>query len=1046
MNRFSFLLATLTTLFITSISAQITPKAKKPWPAMPNSPNYYEVRQAYLDHVANEEMETELLGLEAEDDDVYAKFNRWDYLMKTRVDANGNYPDPRTAFLEWEAYKKSHAEAYEGQRAAGWEPVGNAEVPTDGGGVGRVNVIIQDPIDAGVLYVGTAGGGLWKSPDGGTTWLPLTDNIPVTSIADVVVDYTNNDIIYVVSGDGYGYEASWQADNDFWGGVYSAGILKSTDGGVTWLPTGLSYNQDELMIVQRLVMNPADPNILVAATREGMFRSTDGGDTWTLVSSVHCYDFAQHVTDSDILYAVGDRDVMRSTNAGASWTVLKNNLAGTDDRMSIETSNDNPDKIYVLSYGGQMDISDNGGTTWSSMSSPSGATSFYNYYDLVLDVSNVDENLIFAGGLEIARSTNGGTSWSKKSVWDDWTASNYVHADSKGLLCDPNDVNIVYATNDGGVFKSTDKGQTWTDISAGLRVAQPYRLSPAYTVTDMVLNGWQDNGCNLWDGTTWKRVQGGDGMDVIIDYSNEDRMYASFQYGYVNRTTNGGISWTPLPVAGGGWLTPYEMDPVDHMIMYYGASTGTIQKSLNGGTSWSNLSSNLGGEVFDIAIAPSNTNYVYACALQTMKVSTNAGTTWTNITSGLPTAGTGFNYIAVSDEDPTHVWVAISGYEDGKKVYFSDNAGSTWTNVSGTLPNVPVNCIVYENVSDDDRVYIGTDIGVFTRTNATDWEPYMTGLPNVMVHELEIDYAEYKIYAATYGRSTWKSDLYDFVAPTLNVGVVDLQYCPGQDVDVPYVGTGTFAAGNVFTAELSNATGSFTTPTAIGTFASTDLAGNIPSVIPTTASGAGYRIRVKSSSPGLTSTDNGANILIDCEQPVDVATDVVTPTTATLDWADVYCAIEYEVRYKSSIDVDYTYVTTTSSTYTLTDLNPSTPYEWAVRTICLASPDVSTDFTSSEDFTTGQNAITDLIGVSGIFLYPNPASDNCALQLNTANAMDMRIELFDVTGQSVVILQNGTIAAGDHSIALDLAHIAAGAYTLKISANGKSAALQLIKE
>jgi hypothetical protein len=225
-----------------------------------------------------------------------------------------------------------------------------------------------------------------------------------------------------------------------------------------------------------------------------------------------------------------------------------------------------------------------------------------------------------------------------------------------------------------------------------------------------------------------------------------------------------------------------------------------------------------------------------------------------------------------------------------------------------------------------------------------------------------------------------------------------------------------------------------------------EITGNISCIIPTGASGNGYRMRVKSSDPALTSDNNGADITIDCEQPSDVVTEVVTPTTATLNWDDVYCALEYEVQYKSAIDIDYTYVTTAASTYTLTDLAPNTPYEWAVRTICLASPDVSTGFTTSEDFTTGQNAVIDLDGISGIFLFPNPAQNSSLLQLTNAIATDLRIELFDVTGQSVQVIQQGILSAGAHQFQIDLSKVAAGIYNVRMTSNGKFATMQLIKE
>lgn len=1045
MKYFSFLLLTFS--ITTTLFAQISHPGKQPWPVMDDSPNYFEIREQYLEQLNAMDIESGLLGLDMKSDNLRSKFMRWDYMMMTRVDANGNFPDPYTPFRELDRYKNTHPDAFNaGTRAANWAPVGTAEVPGNGGGVGRMNCLYFDPLDHNILYAGTAGGGLWKSPDAGGTWLPLTDQLPVTSIADIAIDPDNTDIIYVATGDGYAYEASWQADNDFWGGVYSAGILKSTDGGFTWNPTGLSYMQDQLSVVQRIIIHPENTNVLIAATREGIYRTDNGGDTWTLESSAHCYDFAFNTANPDIIYAVGDRDVLKSDNAGVTWTVIQNDLAEYDDRMSIETTVADPDMIYVFAVSVEIFISDNAGVSFTNGASPDGVNDYYGYYDNVLEVSDVNANLLFTGGLDIARSTNGANTWQKKSSWDAWPASNYVHADQKVILCDPLDELIVYAGNDGGIFKSTDKGQTWTDLSEGLRIAQPYRISSSFTDPEIVLSGWQDNGCNLWNGVNWKRVQGGDGMEVIIDYTDSERIYASYQYGYVNRSTDGGDSWTYLPVDGGGWLTPYVMDPINHLVMYYGNGSGGIQKSVNGGTTWSNKPSNLGGEVFAIAVSPADNDYVYACALQTLKVSSNGGDSWTNITAGLPISGIGFNYIGVSDENPQHVWIALSGYDDGNKVYYSENAGSTWTNISGTLPNVPVNTIVYENTSENNRLYIGTDIGVFTKDDLdADWEPYMTGLPNVMIHELEINYASNKLVAATYGRGVWSSDLFEFVTPTIAINVIESEYCPDEDLNISYSATGTFLGGNVFTTQLSDAFGSFASPVNIGSITSIALTGVISCTIPaTTDSGSGYRMRVVSSTPAVLGTDNGTDITVTCEIPTALNNITITATTATLEWDAANCADGYTIQYKPVSEPTWITVTTTDPTVVLTGLIPNTLYEWAVSNTCVTSPLVETDFSATEEFTTAQSSLEEILGLSGFSVYPNPFNISTTIQFTLTQEQEIKIELLDITGKIVRQINSEKLPAGFHSFEIVRNELSKGVYTLQFISGDNAAGINLI--
>jgi photosystem II stability/assembly factor-like uncharacterized protein len=706
-------------------------------------------------------------------DGLLAQFHRWEWLMRTRVDANGNLPDPGMAAREFVKYRNSHPQFYSGGvRDISWEAVGSADVPTDGGGAGRTNVLEFDPTNPDIMYVGAAGGGVWKSEDAGQSWICLTDAFPVTGIADIAINPDNPLEIYAATGDGYGYEITWQSDEDFWGGVYTSGIMKTTDGGITWSPTGLSYEQNQLEIVQRVVLNPGDPAIVLAATRGGIYRSTDAGATFSLVSTVHCYDFAFKPDDVNTVYSGGDKDILVSTDAGATWAVLADGILD-NGRISIETTPANPNLIYAFSEGGKFKRSVDNGLTWENMTKPSTKTSFYGYYDTDFGVSDIDENALIAGGLEIVVSSNGADSWTNVSTWDGYNDADYVHADGKCSKFYPGSNTTVFSTNDGGIFISTDFGESWTDLSDGLRIAQIYRLGTSLTNPDKVISGWQDNGSNLWDGSTYRRVYGADGMEAAIDPLNENILYEETQYGGLNKSTDNGVTWNGISPGGGDWVTPYIIDPVDNDILYYGSSS-SIYKSTNAGSSWSNVGGSFNGTLFALAVAPSNNQYVYGASLTQVKVSKNGGSSWTDITAGLPTSGNGFNYIAVDNNDPEHVYVALSAYSDGNKVYESSDAGTTWTNISGTLPNVPVNTIVYQPDSQD-GIYVGTDLGVFYRDNTlSDWIPFMEGLPNVMVHELEINTTNNKLYAATYGRGIWRSDLYGYVQYTNDIGVTSV--------------------------------------------------------------------------------------------------------------------------------------------------------------------------------------------------------------------------------------------------------------------------------
>lgn len=1007
------------------------------WPVMRNSPKLEDIKshfESWLD--SQEETEPLLDHTENELDDLHTKFMRWYYLMQTRVDAEGRLPDPATAAREWHAYTAAHPASNGSTRAATWEPVGEATVPINGGGAGRINVIRFHPDDPDIIFIGAAGGGVWKSPDAGTTWIPLTDGIPVTSIADIAIDPVNPDKIYIATGDGYGYEATWQTDNDFWGGVYSAGVMKSSDGGFTWEPTGLSYLQEDMDIVQRLIIDPEDPDILLAATRNGLFRTEDAGATWTMVEDTHFHDLAINTGNANIMYAVGDRDVYKSTDAGATWSLLENNLGAAGDRMSIETTAADPDLIYVLTGNWSTSFykSTDGGENWSSTTSPSSKTTFYGYYDNAFGVSDINPDLILAGGLEVARSTNGATSWQKKSNWDSPGSSSYVHADNHAFALHPADENIVYSGNDGGIFVSYDKGENWTDISNGLRIAQIYRLSTCQQHPENVLSGWQDNGSNLWDGTSWEEIDNStwDGMEAIIHPENPDTMYLSHQYGAVYRTYNGGASWTYMSTGGGSWVTPYVMDPNNSQILYYG-SYGSLYKTTNGGSSWSVKSASLGDYAFALAVAPSNSDYVYAASLNVLKLSTNGGDAWSTITGTLPVGAIGINYIAVNNTDAEKVYIALSGYAAGEKVYYSENGGSSWTNISGSLPNLPVNTIVYEN-DGPNRVYVGTDIGVFYKDDfIDDWIPFQSGLPNVMVHELEINYTSNKLVAATYGRGIWQSDLAE--SPNINTIVTSAQYCNNETLDVSYAATISFVAGNVLTAELSDATGSFTSPVVIGSLASTEASGTISCTIPVSAeAGDAYRIRINSSDFAIVGNDNAFDITIGCGVPDGLTVSDLSDLSATLNWDEVYCAESYAVRYREA-GGDWIETTAETNSKVISDLSADMEYEWSVESVCLTTPSsITSGYSAIETFNTLQSGIAD-VNAMRIQIFPNPVSDQGTLQIFISEFAKYTIAVYDISGKEVIQLIQEELTPGLHEITFTTSGLANGIYTMRISAN-----------
>ena len=606
--------------------------------------------------------------------------------------------------------------------------------------MGRVNAIAFDPANPKGIYIGAADGGLWKSPDSGGTWTPLTDTLPTLSIGDIAIDPVNPNTIFIATGDAFGY------GNPFWGGTYSIGVWKTTNGGANWTPTGLTLQVGLNRTIRRLATHPTNPAILLAATSAGLFRTADAGATWTSIWNTSTFDVEFNPKNGNIVYATTSQ-VQKSTNAGVTFAASGAPCAGS--RYNIEVARSNPDTLYTLCTNGTVQKSTNAGGAWSATAA-SGVT-LYGYYDNVLAVSPVDPNIVVVAGFNMKKTTNGGTSWASVPVAG--------HVDNHALQFAPGSSTMILSGNDGGLFRTADGGTTWTSLNKGLAITQFYRLGLSKTTSGLLVAGAQDNGNMKLSAGTWTEITNADGMGGFIDFSNNNNVYATIQYGSLFRSTNGGSTWTPINTpASGDWVTPFIQSPTVANTIY--AGTDKVYRSTNQGTTWTAISGALAG-VGRLTILKVHPKPVFILAGDGDKLyrTKDGGTTWTDITGTLPVSANYLTDAVMSDGDPQKIWVTFSGYNAGQKVYKSTDGGATWSNISGSLPNIPVNCIVVENKLLD-PIYIGTDAGVYYRKDLLlDFVPYKSGLPNVIVDELEIHYATKRIVAATYGRGIWQNVL-----------------------------------------------------------------------------------------------------------------------------------------------------------------------------------------------------------------------------------------------------------------------------------------------
>ena len=764
----------------------------------------------------------------------YKPFRRWQDYMAPRVFPKGDVKQAGRAFDEFLIYKQANQELFDNARAANWTLLGPNGAP-GGGGAGRINFVRIHPTNSNILYAGAPAGGLWISTNGGTSWTTNTDQLSVIGCTDIAIDPTNTQVMYLATGDGDA------------GDTYSIGVLKSTDGGATWNTTGLTWTVNQGRTISRLLINPSNTQIIIAATSNGIYRTTNGGTSWTQEQTGNFKDAEFKPGDPTIVYASGTT-FWKSTNSGDTFTQITSGVPTNSGRLAIAVTSANTAYVYLLSANntdsglqGVYRSTDSGTTFSTRATSPNllgwnsngGDAGGQGWYDLAIAASPTNADVVVVGGVNIWRSTNGGTNW---TINGHWTGSGapYVHADVHDLIFLPGNGTTYWAGCDGGVFKTTNSGTAWADISANMSIAQQYEVGLSSSNASLLVTGHQDNGTNKMNGVTWTEIYGGDGMQCFIDRTNNNVIVASYVYGDFIRSTNGGGSWSSIVSGLSGtaaWEAPIHQDPVTAATYYCGYSQ--MFKTTNSGTSWSQIGTLTGsGTIVEFDVAPSNTQVIYAARSNQLWKTTNGGTAWTNITGTLPVASAAITYIEISPTDPNRVYVTFSGYSTGNKVFLSTNGGTAWTNYSTGLPNIPANCIVYQSGSSD-GVYLGTDVGVYYRDNTlSSWQPYLTGLPNVVVRDLEIYANTAKIRAATFGRGTWESDLY---SPGTNAPIADFtanytNICPGSTVTFtdlsaysPTSWSWTFTGGTPATSTVQNPTVTYNTP---GTYAVTLVATN----------------------------------------------------------------------------------------------------------------------------------------------------------------------------------------------------------------------------
>ncbi|MFW5701862.1 MAG: WD40/YVTN/BNR-like repeat-containing protein, partial [Bacteroidota bacterium] len=366
---------------------------------------------------------------------------------------------------------------------SGWSPVGPRTLgrsydTASGHGIGRINCVAFHPSDPNTLWIGSPHGGIWKSTTGGQSWIPQGDELPVTAISDICVDPNDPDIIYISTGD-YGV-VSHLSQFSLFGNGFGMGVFKSTNGGDSWAPTGLSFELSDYQtsLTRRVFVHPDNSDGLIAAGTSGVFVSSDAGETWQNTFKNMIWDIEKNPANPDVLYAYSfnepfrpsaDRRLIKSTDFGATWDTLNIDLpADSVWRCELAISPIDNDLIYLVASNNRngffgLYCSTDAGESWERRSSHEEINILDWYagtlrggqasYDLTIICDREDKDRIYVGGVNLWGSTDGGRTWDIISHWADFFGES-LHADQHFSAFNPLD-GKYYFCNDGGITRTS---------------------------------------------------------------------------------------------------------------------------------------------------------------------------------------------------------------------------------------------------------------------------------------------------------------------------------------------------------------------------------------------------------------------------------------------------------------------------------------------------------------------------------------------------------------------------------------------------------------
>jgi len=717
------------------------------------------------------------------------------------------------------------------QVTANWKLTGPFEFPTNSSGqvngMGRVVQIVFDPTDTSRVYAASASGGLFISNDGAKTWrVTGTDKLPGMSCSSVCADYTNNNILYLGSGDANYYSTNF-------------GVWKSTDGGTTWNQSNSGIGN---RLAVNLLMDPANNKTIVAATNDGIWKTIDGGATWVeKLTGGDFKDMKFNAANSQTMYAATSTAFYRSTDLGETWTLITMPAANTaGGRIGVTKADAN--RVYVTfvgNFSGNLATpvykSTDGGLTFTTVK-PANTYNLNGYtetqsgqgnYNYAMTVDPTNANNVWICGHCVFKSTDGGTTWNRQTSW-----AIQMHTDMHQIIYSPHNATKLFDANDGGVWKNTDGGTgvTWVPSCDGLACTEYYHTAQSPIKKDRISAGAQDNGELYYNAYTWYTNRGGDwGQQIAFDYQNPNWVYypndnnttgASRRIGMTGSSQTIGIPFTV------DWHTPIcmEFTPLNTNTAF--AASTDVYRTDNLTTNppvWNKITS-FNETVQALCISPVDANVVYVVT-HTGKVfrsdnALNATPTFTNVSTA-PSSASSKASLAVIKATPNVVYMSCNNL-----VYRSTDKGVTWTNISTGLPSTNFIKLCHDVYSTIENVYIANGLGAvyYKNKNMSSWTNYSQGLPTIAkVNDFMIyndgDDANSVLRLGYYGRGVWETLLVSNTPGPLPAFSSNLNtVCPGHTVSfsdssiyAPTSWNWTFAGGTPTTSTQQNPVVSYAT-------------------------------------------------------------------------------------------------------------------------------------------------------------------------------------------------------------------------------------------